>query len=174
MKRIARLLLYTGAALLAAGAAVLLAGAVLIPKERSFEDEVVIEATAESVWAVINDRERFPEWQAKVKRVEIIDASSWVEHVEGSPDPLRFSTAVDERPGRMEFHYSMGSVFIGHWKGEVIEQGSSVLLRTTDSYATGGTLSKVMIYAFFDMNGFARDWNESLKKRVEGIGRLTK
>jgi len=162
------ILVCTGGVFIAAAAAMLVA-VLLVPAERSFVNEVVIDAPPDQVWFVINDRERFPEWQAKVKRVEIVDAKTWVEHIDGSPDPLRFSVALDERPDRMEFHYMMGGSFSGHWKGEAVAHGSGTRLRTTDSYAANGSITKVLIYAFFDMDNFAKDWNAQLKSRSEGL-----
>ncbi|MBK9154446.1 MAG: SRPBCC family protein [Chloracidobacterium sp.] len=162
------LAIVTGCVLAAAAVAILVA-VLIIPAERSFVNEVVIDAPPEKVWAVINDRERFPEWQAKVKSVDTVDAKTWLEHIEGSADPLRFAVAVDERPRRMEFHYTMGDSFSGHWRGETVAEGPGTRLTTTDSYKAEGSLTKVLIYAFFDMENFAKDWNAQLKSRVESL-----
>ena len=166
---IPKLILYGAGVVVASAAAAFLVALLLIPSERSFVNEVVIDAPPEQVWAVINDRERFPEWQRKVKSVETVNANSWLEHIDGSADPLRFTVAADEQPSRMEFHYSMGDSFSGHWKGEAVAQGSGTRLKTTDSYSADGSLTKVLIYAFFDLDSFAKEWNAQLKTRVEDL-----
>jgi hypothetical protein len=71
----------------------------------------------------------------------------------------------------MDFSYTMGNAMYGHWKGETTPTASGVRLRTTDSYKTDGWLMKMMMGAFFDMNAFAKDWNERLKQRVETLNR---
>lgn len=160
------LLFAVGLCVVLAATAILVAGT-LIPAEQSFENEVEINAPAERVWSVITDRARFMEWQDQLDKVELTDEKTWVEYPKGSPEPLIFRVASDERPGKMEFHYTMGDSFAGHWRGEITATPTGVRLRTTDGYSTNGWLTKIMIYVFFDMESFAKEWNAKLKARVE-------
>jgi uncharacterized membrane protein len=139
----------------------------LIPAERSFTNEIEINAPAEKVWQVINDRTRFPEWQTNLTRVEVLDDKNWVEYPKDSPEPLRFTLAKDVRPSRMEFAYKMGDSFDGKWTGDITPTADGVRLKTVDSYAANGTMTKILIGIFFDLDKFAKDWNNKLKERVE-------
>jgi len=146
--------------------AIVAAGA-LVPAERSFTNEIEINAPAEEVWQVVNDRTKYPEWQTDLTKVEVIDERNWVEYPRDSPEPLRFTLTKDERPGRMEFSYKMGDSFDGKWTGDVTPTATGVRLKTNDSYAAKGTMTKILIGAFFDLDKFAKDWNNTLKERVE-------
>ena len=150
--------------------ALMIAGLVL-PASQSFENEVEINAPAEEVWDVIADKERYTEWQTQLDKIEITDERNWIEYPTNSPEPLKFSLAIDQRPDKMEFHYTMGNSFSGHWKGEIAPTASGVKLKTTDSYSTQGWLTKILIYTFFDMGTFAKEWNAKLKSRVESLNK---
>lgn len=148
--------------------AFLVAG-LLVPAERSFSNEIEIEATAESVWQVITDKSRYTEWQPSIKKVDVIDERNWVENLKDSQEPLRFSLVADRRPESMEFGYSMGDSFHGHWKGEMTSTATGVRLKTTDGYKVDGWITKILIGMFFDLDSFAKDWNSKLKARVESL-----
>lgn len=165
--RVLKIFLGIGAALLALLAIAFVAAGMMIPAEKSFTNEVEINAPAERVWQVVTDTQKYTEWQDQLTKVERIDDKNWVEYPKNSPEPLRFSVAKDERPSRMEFQYTMGDSFNGHWKGEITPSGSGVKLKTTDSYTAKGWLTKILLYTFFDMESFAKDWNSKLKRRVE-------
>src|SRR2546422_206653 len=64
--RLVKIILLAFAAIIVlCGAAFVVAG-LLIPAERSFTNEVEINAPAEVVWAVVNDRDKYTEWQANL------------------------------------------------------------------------------------------------------------
>ena len=65
----------------------------------------------------------------------------------------------------------MGDSIQGHWKGEVVPTATGVKLTTVDSYDTKSWLMKIMMGAFFDLDGFAKDWNNKLKLRAESLDR---
>jgi hypothetical protein len=71
----------------------------------------------------------------------------------------------------MEFDYSMGPSFTGKWRGDLTPTANGVTLRTEDSYSAGNWLTKILIYTFFDMDGFAKEWNRKLKERAETMHR---
>lgn len=167
--KILKIFLGIGAILLISLVIVFIVAGIIIPTERSFTNEVEINAPSERVWQVITDTQKYTEWQDQLAKVEHIDDKNWVEYLKNSPEPLRFSVASDERPSRMEFHYTMGDSFNGHWKGEITPSGSAVKLKTTDSYTAKSWPTKILIYAFFDMESFAKDWNNKLKARVESL-----
>lgn len=156
------------AALVVLGAAFLVA-VISVPAERSFVNEVEISAPAEKVWGVILDKARYTEWQTSITRVEMIDEKNWIEYPRDAPEPIRFTIANDSRPQAMEFHYTMGDLFEGHWRGEISPSANGVTLRTTDSYKVDGAVTKVMIGIFFDLDTFAKDWNSKLKARAESL-----
>ncbi|MGQ0542458.1 MAG: SRPBCC family protein [Blastocatellia bacterium] len=166
MRILKKLLVLFGILTILLTAALVLAG-LMMPAERSFTNEVEIDAPAEKVWDVITDKKRYTEWQTAITKVEIIDDKTWVEYPKDTPEPIKFSIAKDERPSRMEFHYTMGDSFNGHWKGEITSTTNGVKLKTTDSYKVAGWLSKILIGAFFDLDSFSKDWNSKLKTRVE-------
>ena len=170
MKVIRKLAIALALVVLVAFLAVLVVGT-LLPAEPSFMNEIDIDAPAETVWRVINDRERYTEWQTQLDRVEIIDEKNWVEYAKSAPEPLRFSLAEDARPKSMEFGYSMGDAMHGHWRGEVEPTANGVRLKTTDSYKADGLMMKILMGTFFDLDGFAKDWNNKLKHRVENLDR---
>src|SRR5436190_17188798 len=170
MRLVKVILLSVAAIIVLCGAAFVVAG-LLIPAERSFTNEVEINAPAEAVWAVVNDRDKYTEWQANLTRVDVVDDKNWVEYPKDSPEPLRFSQVTDQRPMRMEFNYSMGNSFGGKWRGEVSPTANGTKLRTEDSYSTQSWMTKILIYTFFDMDKFAKDWNGRLKQRAESLNR---
>lgn len=145
------------------------AAVILMPSERNFANEVEINAPPEKIWNVILDKERYTEWQTAINKVEKIDERNWIEHPKDAPEPIKFTIAKDARPETMEFHYTMGDSFNGHWKGEMTPTTAGVKLRTTDSYKVEGAIAKVFVGIFFDINTFAKDWNSKLKARVESL-----
>jgi hypothetical protein len=169
--KIVKILALTVAVMIVLGLAAFAAAGLLVPAERSFVNEVAINARPETVWNVLNDRSRYTEWQTNLSRVEVVDDRNWIEYPKDSPEPLRFSLAKDERPRRMEFDYSMGDTMRGKWRGEITPTADGVILRTEDTYTANGWLTKIMIAAFFDMDSFAKDWNQKLKQRAESIDR---
>jgi len=169
--KILKLLLITVGVLVSSCVLAFGIAALALPASRSFENETEINAPAEKVWEVVTDVDRYVEWQTQIGQVEIIDDKNWVEYPKNTPEPLRFRVVNDERPRKMEFHYTMGDSFSGRWKGEVTETANGVTIKTIDSYATEGVLTRVMIGTFFDMDGFAKDWNASLKRRVESLNK---
>jgi len=149
----------------------LITAGILIPAERSFNNNVEIDASAETVWQVLNDRGEYTEWQTGLTRVDVVDDKNWVEYPKDSPEPLRFTVGTDDRPSRMAFEYTMGDSFDGTWYGHITPTQKGVLLETRDGYLAKGWLTKILIYAFFDMDSFAKDWNSKLKQRAESLNR---
>src|SRR5205809_645237 len=105
--RVVKILLALVGGVIALSVAAIVAAGLLIPAERSFANEIELNAPAERVWQVITDRAKYPEWQANLTKIEVIDDKNWVEYPKDSPEPLRFTLAKDERPTRMEFAYKM-------------------------------------------------------------------
>src|SRR6185436_7203610 len=112
-------------------------------------------------------RDKFPEWQSNLAKIEVIDYQNWVEYPKDAPEPLKFHLAKDLRPREMEFDYTMGDSFVGTWNGKVAPTASGVRLETVDSYKANGWVTKILMYVFFDFDKFAKDWNDKLKQRVE-------
>jgi uncharacterized protein YndB with AHSA1/START domain len=165
--KIVKILLFAVGLLVLLGIVAFVASGLLIPAERSFINEIEINAPAERVWEVITDRNKYTEWQPNLTRVENIDDRNWIEYPKDSPEPLNFSLSKDERPNRMEFGYRMGDKFNGIWRGEITRSQNGVKLKTVDSYTVKSLPTKVLVYMFFDMDRFAKDWNERLKQRAE-------
>ncbi len=140
-----------------------------LPSEREFIQVTEIDAPADVVWRVLSEREKFPEWQDQLEGVEVVNEKEWIEHTKSGGDlEFRIKSETDGRS--MEIEYSMGDSFKGTWSGELSPRGdSSTLLRTTDRTMVDGWLTKVMISFFFDIEDFAKDWNQKLKKRCESI-----
>ena len=167
--KILKIFFYGGTVIIALCVAATVVAGLLIPAEQSFVNAVEINAPSEKVWEVITDRERYAEWQPQLGKVEISGDGTWVEYPKDSPEPLLFSLAKDSRPDSMEFAYAMGDHFRGHWKGVIEPSATGVKLTTTDSYKVDGWLTKILIYAFFDLDSFAQKWNGQLKDRVESL-----
>ena len=170
MRILKKLLIAAAAVILVVALAILVSG-FFVPAERSFTNEIDIDAPADKVWQVLTDKKRYTEWQTQLERVEITDDQHWIEYPKDTPEPLLFRLANDSRPSSMEFSYTMGSAINGHWKGEIAPIANGVRLRTTDSYKTDSWLMKIMLTAFFDLDRFAKDWNNKLKQRVETLDR---
>jgi uncharacterized membrane protein len=142
---------------------------IAVPNERSFTNEIAINAPADAVWSVINDREHFAEWQTDLKGVDVEDDAHWIEYPKNSPEPLRFALIEDDRPSSMTFEYTMGDMFQGSWRGDVTPTAEGVRLKTHDSYRSNGNVAKVLIAVFFNLDTFAKKWNASLKQRTESL-----
>lgn len=162
-----KLILGSIAVLAAVIVAAFIAAGLLMPAERSFTNEIEINAPPEKVWQVLTDRARYTEWQTEITRVEVVDDKNWTEYLKNSPEPLKFKLVKDNRPSSMEFHYTMGESFEGHWRGEITPTTAGVKLRTTDSSHAKNWPTKVLMGLFFDIDTFAKNWNSKLRARVE-------
>ena len=136
-----------------------------IPNERTFTQVTEINAPPETVWKVLNDREKYPEWQNQLEKIEIVNEKEWVEYTPGGKILFRLDAA--EVPRSMDISYTMVDPFRGSWRGELSGRGDATLLRTTDSTVVNGWLTKIMMYFFFDLEDFATDWNKRLKSEAE-------
>ena len=152
--------------LLATGAFVV--AGIALPNEVSFTNEVEINTPAERIWRVVMDKSKYTEWQTALDRVEIVDDKNWVEYPKDFPEPLRFTLVKDESPSNVEIKYTMGAVE-GFWKGSATPTANGVRLKTIDGYKTDSWFAKILLRAFFDLDTFAKDWNNKLKARVEQI-----
>ena len=166
---IVKIILLAVFVVIALSAAAFIAGGLLIPAEQSFTNEIEIKAPAETVWRVINDRGKYTEWQTNLTRVETIDEWNWIEYPKDSPEPLKFSVGKDDRPRSMAFEYAMGNSFDGTWYGYITPTTSGIRLETHDAYIAKGWVIKILLYFFFDFDKFAKDWNQRLKQRAEGL-----
>lgn len=152
----------------AIGLTVLVTG-LLLPAERTFANEIEIDAPADMVWQVIADKRRYTEWQTQLESVHVIDDENWVEHAKDAPEPLRFRLVRDSRPTRLELEYTMGDLMSGRWIGEIEPTPTGVRLRTIDSYKVDGWMTKILTGVFFDLDDFAKGWNMKLKQRAEKL-----
>lgn len=161
-------LLYIIAGLILAAAAAFVAAGIIIPNEKTVTQVTEINASAETVWTVLNDREKYPEWQDQLEKVEVKDEKRWTEVTPGGP--IEFVIDRSDEGRSMDISYSMGESFKGTWRGELSPRGDKqALLRTTDKTVVDGWFTKVMMAMFFDLEDFAREWNAKLKKRAEAI-----
>jgi len=140
-----------------------------IPAERSFTNSIEINRPPDQIRQVLNDRARFAEWQLNLEKVEITDYQNWIEYPKDAPEPLKFHLSKDMGPSEMEFTYTMGNSFEGTWNGRVKTSENGSRLETTDSYKAKNWVTKILLYFFFDLDHFAKDWNGKLKQRVESL-----
>ena len=149
-----------------------LAGGLLIPNEKSYTQETEINASQETVWKVLNDHEKFPEWQDKLASVEIKDEKNWTE-VTKDAGPIDFTIVSSDQPNKLELKYSMGESYKGEWFGELRSpaEGKTVL-KTTDKSVVNSWVMKILMSAFFDIEEFAKDWNQKLKARAESLEKV--
>ncbi len=145
------------------------AAAILIPDKKSFTQETEINASREVVWEVLNDREKYTEWQDQLTGVELKDEKHWTETtVDGQL--LELTLASSEEPSSMRLSYRIGESFKGAWHGELRELSpDKTIIRTTDSTEIDSSIMKVTVAMFFDIEEFAKSWNLKLKKRAESI-----
>lgn len=167
--RVLKVILLTLDAIIMLCVGAFIAAMIMVPNERSYSNEIEINAPAEIVWNVINDRERFAEWQPELTNVDVQDDAHWTEYPKNSPEPLRFTLVSDERPSSMSFEYTMGGTFRGTWRGTVAPSQGGVRLQTRDSYRVESNVAKVLIAVFFNMDAFAKKWNADLKHRAENL-----
>ncbi|MEZ5308060.1 MAG: SRPBCC family protein [Pyrinomonadaceae bacterium] len=141
--------------------------AIVIPKKKTFTQETEINASRARIWQVLNDRKAYPEWQEKLLNVEIKDEKHWTEFTRDT-EPLEFTIVQSEEPNSMTLEYKMGDSFSGKWQGELRRvSDTKTILRTTDTNEVNSVVMKVMMAIFFDLEEFANDWNQALKKRAE-------
>lgn len=153
--------------------AAFLAGGLLISNEKSFTQETEINASQETVWNVLNDHEKFPEWQDKLESVEIKDEKNWTE-VTKDAGPIDFTIVSSNKPNKLQLKYSMGESFKGEWFGELSSPSEGkTILKTTDKSIVNSWVMKVLMSAFFDIEDFAKDWNKKLKARAESLEKMT-
>ena len=69
----------------------------------------------------------------------------------------------------MAFEYAMGDSFAGTWYGHITPTANGVRVETRDAHVVKGWVTKILIYAFFDFDKFAKEWNGKLKQRVESL-----
>ncbi|QQS40283.1 MAG: SRPBCC family protein [Acidobacteriota bacterium] len=163
-----RTLIYFVIAIAVLLAAAFIALGLYIPAEKEFTQVTEINASAESVWKVLKDVEKYPAWQDQLERVEIRNEKEWVEHTPGGA--IDFRLVSEDAPRTMEIAYTMGGSFEGKWRGELSPRGQDkTLLRTTDSTKVNGWFTKIMMWFFFDIEDFAKDWNSKLKNRAEAV-----
>ncbi|NNE66749.1 MAG: hypothetical protein HKN33_09285 [Pyrinomonadaceae bacterium] len=143
--------------------------AVVIPAKKTFTQETPIDASRETVWKVLTERDKYPEWQEKVKKIEVKDEKNWTEFTENT-DPIVFTETSREENVGMRISYSMGEFFKGTWVGEIRRIGpNKSIIRTTDTSQVNSVVMKIAMAMFFDIEDFAKDWNQSLKKRAEEV-----
>ncbi|NNE98880.1 MAG: hypothetical protein HKN25_07655 [Pyrinomonadaceae bacterium] len=144
-------------------------GGVLIPAEKSFTQETEIDASAETVWKVLTEREKYTEWQDKLSAVKIIDENRWVEIVK-DVGPIDFYFVRKEKPKTLEIKYATPSGVDGQWLGEIkpVSYGRTVIT-TTDKSIVKSWIAKIFMSMFFDIEEFAKDWNQKLKARAESL-----
>lgn len=146
-----------------------IAAALIIPAEKTFIQETEINADAKTVWNVLNDRESFPEWQDQLERVEILDKDRWTEYPKNG-DPISFRFTSRKEGETLELSYELADTFKGTWRAELRRLGKKKsMIRTTDKFSVDGTITKVIMAMFFDIEDFAADWNRKLKKRCEAL-----
>ena len=143
--------------------------AIVIPKKKSFTQETEIEASREIVWKVLNDKEKYTEWQDQLKKVEIKDDKNWTETTT-QDQVLEMTLVSSEEPVSMRLSYKIGEDFRGAWSGELRRVSpTKTIIRTTDSTEIESVIMKVTVAMFFDIEDFAKDWNQKLKKRAESL-----
>ncbi|REJ76204.1 MAG: hypothetical protein DWQ47_11355 [Acidobacteria bacterium] len=164
MKKLIYILIFLVFALVAAFVTL----GLLIPAEKEFTQVTEIEASAETVWTVLKDVEKYPEWQDQIEKIEIRNEKEWIEHTPGGA--IDFKIESEDELRSMDIGYKMGDSFTGSWKGELSPRGGKkTLLRTTDATKVDGWFTKVMMWFFFDIEEFAKEWNGNLKARAEEI-----
>jgi uncharacterized protein YndB with AHSA1/START domain len=151
-------------------AVALTSAAIVIPKNKTFTQEIEINASREVIWKVLNDKANYPEWQDQLTRVEIRDSKNWIEYTKQS-DPIEFTEVASEEPVSLRLSYKMGPSYKGTWTGELRRIApDKTILRTTDTSEVDSVAVKIMMAVFFDIEDFAKDWNQKLKKRAEENG----
>ncbi|MEZ5344827.1 MAG: SRPBCC family protein [Pyrinomonadaceae bacterium] len=140
---------------------------ILVPSERTFSQETIIDAPPEIVWNVLTEREKYPEWQKDLKSVKITGEKTWTEETKDA-GPIDFKILRSEKPVLLEIEYSMGSWMKGGWSGKLKRlEGGKTLINTTDKTSVKSWPMKIGMSMFFDIEDFARDWNRALKTRAE-------
>ena len=164
-----RILRKTAAVIVGVVLIAFVAAAILIPAKKSFTQEMEINAPREIVWEVLNDRDKYAEWQDQLTGIEIKDDRHWTETtVDGQL--LEMTLVSAEQPSSMRLSYKIGENFKGAWHGELREVSrDKTIIRTTDSTEIDSPIMKVTVAMFFDIEEFAKGWNLKLKDRAESI-----
>lgn len=141
----------------------------ILPDEILKKNEIAINSKPETVWQVINDREKFGEWAPNLEKVEIIDERKWREFPRGSDRPVIFEKVNAEKFSKYEIKYEMENLMAGEWRGTLEKTGNGTLLTTEDKLIHKSWFGKILMPLFFDLDSFAKEFNEKLKERAEGL-----
>lgn len=142
---------------------------IFLPDEEIAKNKIEIEATPEKVWAVVTTPEKYPEWAPNLKKVEIINANSWKEIIEGNDQPVIFTIVKNRIPDDLEIKFEMEGFMSGEWRGSVEKTDNGVVLMTEDKIIHKTWIGKILMSLFFDIEEFSRSWNAALKKQAEKI-----
>ena len=141
-----------------------------IPHKRELNQETEINASRQVIWEVLNDKEKYTEWQDAIKKVEVKDENNWTEITAEGEQVIEFTKTMSKKPEGMGLEYKIGETMKGTWRGELKRLGpNKTMLRTKDTSEVSSAVTKVMMAIFFDFEGFAKEWNQKLKKRSEEI-----
>jgi carbon monoxide dehydrogenase subunit G len=138
-----------------------------LPDEIIVTKETQINAPPETVWQVMDEQEKYQEWMPNVEKVEVINENKWKEHLKDSEVPIIFETVNLQKPERYELKYQMENLMDGGWVGNLEKTEYGTLLKTEDKITHKSWIGKIMMPLFFNLETFAENFNQQLKKRAE-------
>ncbi len=138
-----------------------------LPDEIVVENQIDINASPEEIWQVIEEREKFPEWAPNIEKVVVINENQWKEFPRGSDLPIIFENVKLEKPSRYELKYEMENIMNGEWIGTFEKTSYGTILKTKDKLIHKTWMGKIFMPLFFDIDIFAKEFNQKLKEKVE-------
>lgn len=140
-----------------------------LPNEVVVNNEVEINASPEKVWQVVDDKEKYAEWGPNLIKIEIINDKKWKEFIKGNDEPIVFEAVNIQKPDKYEVKYSMGNIMNGEWRGDFNKTEKGTLLKTEDKIIHTSWGGKIFMPLFFDLDKFAKQFNQRLKQRAESL-----
>jgi hypothetical protein len=138
---------------------------------RSYEVRKSIAAKPETVWSLLTDAARFPEWNPAVSRIEgrIGPGETIKVHVPINPArTFPIKVAVFEAPRRMVWRGGMPlGLFTGERTFTLSARDDSTDFEMREVYT--GPLAGMMFRQIPDLSGAFEEFGEALKRRAEAI-----
>ena len=161
-----KLLLYTAGALTIAAAGITAIGYAL-PQNHAATREARLSAPPATVFGIISDVPRHPDWRADVSRVDMLrtDPLTWREHSNG--DVITFAVEESRPPALLRVRITDPDLpFGGSWTYELAADGTGTRLRITENGEVYNPLFRFMSRFVFGHTATIDRFITELRARV--------
>ena len=92
--------------------------------------KTVLPGPVQTVWAIVRDVQRYPDWRSDVERVEIPDARTFREYTKGGY--VTKFTIIGEEPSRRWTLAMENANMTGRWVGVFRQRGAATVIDFTE------------------------------------------